>query len=73
MTQPGGLVRQRRRGRLGVDFGVFPIDTRPVILGGNGNAAAVTELFPGIIDEEALYNRALTPDEIGLLAAAVAF
>ena len=53
--------------------GTFPIDTTPVILGGNGNAAAVTERFPGIIDEVALYNRALSPDEIGLLAAAVAF
>ncbi|MGA7743135.1 MAG: LamG domain-containing protein [Polyangia bacterium] len=53
--------------------GVFPRDTRPVILGGNGNAAVVTELFPGRIDEEALYNRALTANEIQLLATPVAF
>jgi hypothetical protein len=53
--------------------GTFPIDTTPVILGGNGNAATVTERFPGIIDEVALYNRALSPDEIRLLATAVAF
>jgi Concanavalin A-like lectin/glucanases superfamily len=53
--------------------GVFPLDTRPVILGGNGNAGAVTELFPGRIDEVALYNRALTPEEVQLLATPVAF
>jgi hypothetical protein len=53
--------------------GVFPLDTRPVILGGNGNAGAVTELFPGRLDEVALYNRALRPEEIGMLANAVAF
>ena len=53
--------------------GVFPLDTRPVILGGNGNAGAVTEWFPGRLDEIALYNRALSPDEIRLLATAVAF
>jgi hypothetical protein len=53
--------------------GVFPLDTRPVILGGNGNAGAVTELFPGRIDEVALYSRALAPVEIQLLATAVAF
>jgi hypothetical protein len=54
--------------------GTFPIDTTPVILGGNGNAGGVfTERFPGIIDEVALYNRALSPDEIRLLATAPAF
>jgi hypothetical protein len=53
--------------------GTFPIDTTPVILGGNGNAGAVTERFPGRIDEVALYNRALTPDEIALLATAPVF
>ena len=53
--------------------GVFPLDKRPVILGGNGNAGTVTELFPGRIDEVALYNRALTPDEIQQLATPVAF
>jgi hypothetical protein len=53
--------------------GVFPLDTRPVILGGNGNKSVVTELFPGRIDEVALYNRALSPDEISLLATAVVF
>jgi hypothetical protein len=42
-------------------------------LGGNGNAGAVTEWFPGRLDEIALYNRALSPDEIRLLATAVAF
>jgi len=53
--------------------GTFPLDTTPVILGGNGNAAAITELFPGRIDEVALYNRALTPAEIALLATAPVF
>ena len=53
--------------------GVFPRDTTPVILNGNGNAAVVSEFFPGRLDEIALYNRALTPDEIKLLATPVAF
>jgi hypothetical protein len=53
--------------------GVFPRDAVPVILGGNGNAGAVSEFFPGRLDEIALYNRALSPDEIKLLATPVAF
>jgi Concanavalin A-like lectin/glucanases superfamily len=53
--------------------GVFPRDTTPVILSGNGNAGAVTEFFPGRLDEIVLYNRALSPDEIKLLATPVAF
>jgi len=53
--------------------GVFPRDTVPVILGGNGNAGAVSEFFPGRLDEIVLYNRALSPDEIKLLATLAAF
>ncbi|MGB8294954.1 MAG: LamG domain-containing protein [Polyangia bacterium] len=53
--------------------GVFPRDTTPVILSGNGNAGAVTEFFPGRLDEIVLYNRALGADEIKLLATPVAF
>jgi Concanavalin A-like lectin/glucanases superfamily len=53
--------------------GVFPRDTTPVILSGNGNAGAVSEFFPGRLDEIVLYNRALAPDEIKLLATSVAF
>ena len=53
--------------------GVFPRDATPLILSGNGNAGAVSEFFPGRLDEIALYNRALSPDEIKLLATPVAF
>jgi hypothetical protein len=53
--------------------GTFPVDTTPIILGGNGNAATVSEHFPGRIDEVALYNRALTSEEIGMLATAPVF
>ena len=54
--------------------GTFALDTTPVVLGGNGNKdVGITEWFPGRIDELALYDRALRPDEIGLLARAVAF
>ena len=53
--------------------GGFSADTTPVILGGNGNAAEITERFPGSIDELALYNRALSPQEIRALATAVDF
>jgi hypothetical protein len=53
--------------------GVFPRDTVPVILGGNGNEGTVSEFFPGRLDEIALYNRALSPDEIKLLATPVVF
>lgn len=48
--------------------GRFPDDTTPLILGGNGNGSGVTELFPGRIDEIALYNRPLSPSEIAQLA-----
>jgi hypothetical protein len=53
--------------------GGFSTDTTPVILGGNGNAAEITERFPGSIDEIALYNRALSPQEIRALATAEDF
>ncbi len=53
--------------------GVFAADTTPVILGGNGNEAEVTERFPGSIDEVALFNRALSRDEIRLLATGAVF
>jgi len=48
--------------------GRFPADNTPVILGGNANGSSVTELFPGRIDEIALYSRALTSDEVAELA-----
>jgi len=48
--------------------GVFPADTAALVLGGNGNKATTTELFPGSLDEIALYDRALSPEEIRLLA-----
>jgi hypothetical protein len=47
--------------------GRFTADTTPFILGGNGNNAAVTELFPGRIDEIMLYRRALSAPEIAQL------
>jgi Concanavalin A-like lectin/glucanases superfamily len=53
--------------------GTFPTDTTPLILGGNGNDQMVSELFPGRIDEIALYNRALDAAEIQQLANAVSF
>jgi len=39
----------------------------PFILGANGNNAAVSERFPGNIDEIMLYRRALAADEIAQL------
>ena len=53
--------------------GMFASDTTPLILGGNGNGSAVTELFPGRLDEIALYNRALDSAEIQQLAHAASF
>jgi len=53
--------------------GMFPADSTTLILGGNRNNQTVTELFPGRIDEIALYNRALTGDEIQRLANAESF
>jgi Concanavalin A-like lectin/glucanases superfamily len=59
--------------------GLIPADTTPIILGGNGNglkadgSAKISELFPGVVDEIALYNRALTASEVGQLAAGVQF
>lgn len=55
--------------------GMFPTDTTPLIIGGNGNGTSqtVTERFPGRIDEVALYNRALEAAEIQQLANAVSF
>jgi hypothetical protein len=49
--------------------GSFPSDSTPLILGGNGNNDTVSERFPGRLDEVALYNRALGPDEIARLVA----
>ena len=51
----------------------FATDTTPVILGGNTNGSAVTEVFPGRLDEIALYDRALSPLEIAQLARAPVF
>lgn len=55
--------------------GTFPADSNPVILGGNANGTSqtVSELFPGRIDEVALYNRALDAAEIQELANAASF
>ena len=53
--------------------GIFPTDTTPLILGANGNTQAVSERFPGRIDEIALYNRALDANEIQRLASGVMF
>jgi hypothetical protein len=53
--------------------GTFPPDSNSLILGGNGNENQVDELFPGRIDEIALYKRALTAAEIQQLATAVSF
>lgn len=49
------------------------MNTTPIILGGNGNNQLVSERFPGRIDEIALYNRALDPNEIQQLASGVTF
>jgi len=49
-------------------MGRFQNDTTQLILGGNGNNSDVMELFPGRIDEIALYNRPLSPLEIQQLA-----
>ncbi|HEY8923348.1 MAG TPA: LamG-like jellyroll fold domain-containing protein, partial [Polyangia bacterium] len=49
-------------------MGRFQSDATPLILGGNGNNSDVMELFPGRIDEIALYNRPLSPLEIQQLA-----
>ena len=50
--------------------GSFDVETNPVIIGGNANAAnhAVSELIPGQLDEVMLYRRALAADEIARLA-----
>ena len=54
--------------------GAFNFDpVTPLLLGANGNIAGVSEYFPGRIDEIALYNRALSADEIRVLATAVVF
>lgn len=53
--------------------GTFPVDTTPVILGGNGNNQVISERFPGRIDEIALYDRALDANEIQQLASGVTF
>jgi hypothetical protein len=53
--------------------GTLPKDTTPLILGGNGNNASVTELFPGRIDDIMLYSRALTATEIAQIASGLLF
>jgi hypothetical protein len=53
--------------------GKFAKDTTPLVLGGNGNNASVSELFPGRIDDIMLYRRALSATEIGQIAAGVLF
>ncbi|HEX2660188.1 MAG TPA: LamG domain-containing protein [Polyangia bacterium] len=53
--------------------GAFAADSTTLILGGNRNNQTVDELFPGRIDEIALYNRALTDAEIQRLASAESF
>jgi len=53
--------------------GTLPADTTPVILGGNGNKVGITEWFPGSLDEIALFDRALSPEEIHQLSTAVSF
>jgi len=53
--------------------GTFGSDSTPLILGGNGNNDAVTERFPGRIDEIALYDRPLETGEIERLAAGALF
>ncbi|HVT09308.1 MAG TPA: LamG domain-containing protein [Polyangia bacterium] len=46
--------------------GPFAVETNPVILSGNGNAAGpdYTERIPGRLDDVMLYHRALSPGEI---------
>ena len=41
----------------------------PLVLGGNGNNAAITELFPGRLADVILYRRVLTAEEIAQLAS----
>jgi hypothetical protein len=54
--------------------GTFGDDSTPLILGANANdAMGVTERFPGRIDEIALYDRALDPDEVKRVAAGALF
>jgi len=53
--------------------GVFPRDTVPVILGGNGNAGAVSEFFPGRLDEIALTTARSALTRSSLLATLAAF
>jgi hypothetical protein len=50
-----------------------PDPVTPVLLGANDNIAGVSEYFPGRLDEIALYNRALSADEIRLLATTAPF
>lgn len=47
-----------------------PDPVPPVLLGANGNIAGVSEYFPGRLDEIALWDRALSADEIRQLATA---
>jgi hypothetical protein len=54
--------------------GAFNLDpVTAVLLGANGNIAGTSEYFPGYLDEIALYDRALSADEIRLLAATAPF
>jgi hypothetical protein len=49
--------------------GPFHSDSNPLVLGGNGNDAQVTELIPGQLADVMLYRRALGGDQIMQLAA----
>jgi hypothetical protein len=56
--------------------GRFVMDNTPFIIGGNGNGvgdAAVTELFPGKIDDIMIYRRALSAGEIAQIHEGVLF
>jgi Concanavalin A-like lectin/glucanases superfamily len=72
-TYDGTTARLYVDGQQAVSQGVtgrFTPDTTPLVLGGNGNGAgdaAVSERFPGRIDEIVLYRRALAPKEIAEL------
>jgi hypothetical protein len=53
--------------------GMFGDETNPLIIGGNENEGIIDERFPGRIDEIVLYNRALLPDEVSMLASGAVF
>ena len=49
--------------------GPFGAQSTPLVLAGNGNDAAVTELFPGRLADVILYRRVLTAGQIAELAS----